>query len=341
MHNTIAISTGPNTHLDHLGVLADLLEIPLIVTEEKTFLLAKKYYPNLKIFLKDPNELSIDFLAQFDQLLQCGQFFALELVPLIELLHQKRIRICFCPHGNSDKGHLAKTLPKQDIAFVYGNQMKDFFLKKGGEYNALITTGNYRFLYYRKNQSFYDKWADTEVFSKLDSKRKTLLYAPTWNDGENLTTLFAEGERIIKELTQKFNVIIKLHPLLEEHHPAEIAYLISLYEKTPHLLILQDFPPIYPLLARTSAYIGDFSSIGYDFLLFDRPLFFLNPSNTTPLLHKSGMTIPPNTNTCHFIEAKWHENQNQFQAIRRKTYQYAFGEERSPSKIKNEILSKS
>ncbi|MES2345273.1 MAG: CDP-glycerol glycerophosphotransferase family protein [Chlamydiota bacterium] len=341
MQNSIAISTGPDTHLDHLGVLADLLEIPLIVTEEKTFHLAKKFYPNLKVFLKSPNDLSLDFIAKFDRLLQCGQFFALDLQPLIELLYRKQIRILFCPHGNSDKGHLTNKLPPQDVAFVYGDQMKNIFSKKEVSYNSLITTGNYRFPYYRKNQTFYDQWADIEIFSKLCPKRKTLLYAPTWNDGENLTTFFSEGGRVIEELIRKFNLIVKLHPLLEEHHPAEVAYLLSHYERTSHLLILQKFPPIYPLLARTSAYLGDFSSIGYDFLSFDRPLFFLNPSNLSLFLHNCGMTIPPNENICTFIENNWHENQNAFRHSRRKTYRYAFGEEQMLSKIKNEILSKS
>ena len=32
-----AISTGPDTHLDHLGVLAALLHIPLIVPDEKNY----------------------------------------------------------------------------------------------------------------------------------------------------------------------------------------------------------------------------------------------------------------------------------------------------------------
>lgn len=341
MQNTIAISTGPSTHLDHLGVLAHLLGVPLIVTEEKTFHLAKKFYPDLKIQVKDPSELSIDFLAGFDRILQCGQFWAVDLVPMIELMHHKKVRILFCPHGNSDKGHSAKKLPPQDIALVYGNQMATSLKEKEALCNEMIITGNYRFPFYRKKQNFYDNYAEEIVFSELDPRRRTLLYTPSWNDGENLSSFFSSAGKAIEQLTKRFNLIVKLHPLLEEHHPAETEYLLSHYQKSSHLLILQEFPPIYPLLARASAYIGDFSSIGYDFLAFDRPLFFLNSEKDSLFLHKCGMTIPYDVDLCSFIETKWNENQNRFASARRKAYQYAFGEEREASNLKNEILSKS
>ena len=338
MQTNIAISTGPHTHLDHLGVLAVLLNIPLIVTEEKTYQLAKKFYPDLQVFLKSPEELSLQFLAQFDRILQCGQFWAVELVPMIELLHRKRVRILFCPHGNSDKGHSIKELPPQDITLVYGDQMA-LSLQKKGSCSPMIQTGNYRFPYYRKKQAFYDACAEAAIFKELHPKRKTLLYAPSWNDGENLSSFFSQSGKVIEQLTKKFNLIVKLHPLLEEHHPAETEYVLSHYEKSPHLLILQDFPPIYPLLARSSAYIGDFSSIGYDFLAFDRPLFFLNSSKESLFLQHCGITISPEENICSVVESLWNENQHKFSSMRRKTYQHAFGQEQEPRQLRNSILS--
>src|SRR5438105_1920604 len=50
-------------------------------------------------------------------------------------------------------------------------------------------------------------------------------------------------------------------------------------EKTSkhNLLFITDFPLIYPLLAKTDIYLGDVSSIGYDFLFFQKPMFFFNP----------------------------------------------------------------
>lgn len=341
MNKTIAISTGPATHLDHLGVLCILLGIPLIVTEESTYRLAKKYYPELQVFHKDPGDLSIDFLAQFDRILQCGQFWAVELKPLIELLYGKKVRIIFCPHGNSDKGHSVQKLPPQDIALIYGDQMQDLFKEKGVSASTLIRSGNYRFPYYRKQRNFFDAKADEEVFSKLDPRRRTLLYAPSWNDGENFSSFFDGAEKTLKELVSKFNVILKLHPLLEEHHPAETIYISAQLESLSNLALLREFPPIYPLLARSSAYIGDYSSIGYDFLAFDRPLFFLNPQPVSLTLHKCGLTLPVDGPIASFIEKRWGENQHTYSPLRRKAYHYAFGEEQIASKLRNEILSKS
>jgi hypothetical protein len=332
----LAISTGPSTHLDHLGVLATILNIPLIVTEEKTFQLAQRFYPGLHAILKEPGDLTLDFLAHWDKIFQCGQFWAMELRPLIELLYRKKIEILFCPHGNSDKGHSVSALPGQETALLYGQQMVDLYKEKS-QVKKLILTGNYRYPYYREHQAFYNELAEKEIFSKLSKSKRTLLYAPSWNDGENDSTFFTSAKRVIEELTPTFNLILKLHPFLEEEHPAETAYLLSQYEKRESLLILQEFPPIYPLLARCDAYLGDFSSIGYDFLVFDKPLFFLSPPEKSLCLHRCGMTLSSEKEIASFIETQWDECQSKFSEARRTTYHYAFGEEKSFSQLESEL----
>lgn len=320
--NAVAISTGPYTHLDHLGVLAALLNIPLIVCDSEVYTLARKYYPDLQVFLKEPGELSLAFLSQFDTLVQCGQFWAIELIPIIELLYRKKLRILFCPHGNSDKGHSATHLPAQDILLVYGRQMRDFVEKKRVSYQELITMGNYRLDYYRKHQTFYDAWAAEEIFAPLPPGRETILYAPSWSDGENTTSFFEKAEKIIKELTPHFNLVLKLHPFLEEEHPAETAYLLSQFHHTQGLAVAHNFPPIYPILAKASAYLGDFSSIGYDFLSFNRPLFFIGSNAKSLHLHACGVTVPEDTPLAPFLQK--HCSEDQCSTVRQKTYRYAF-----------------
>src|SRR5207245_2083360 len=101
MQRAAAVSTGPYTHLDHLGPLAALLEIPLIVTDERCYQLAKTFYPQAKVVFITPADLSLDFLAQnFDLLFGCGKYWCLELQPLFELLYRKKMRFVLCPHGN-------------------------------------------------------------------------------------------------------------------------------------------------------------------------------------------------------------------------------------------------
>jgi hypothetical protein len=334
-----ALSTGPYTHLDHLGPLCAALEIPLIVTEEHTYRLAQKFYPQIETVLKE--ELPLDFLASsFDTLFGCGKFWALELLPLFELLYGKKMHLVFCPHGNSDKGHSVCTPVPQDIALAYGQQMIDQWKKTGAQIDTIITTGNIRYPFYRKHRHFYDEIAEKEVFSRLSPHKRTILYAPTWQDQENTSSFLKDCELLIEQLSSTYNLIVKLHPLLEERHPAETCHILTKYEDKQDVVLLTEFPPVYPLLARADLYLGDYSSIGYDFLAFDKPLFFLNPGDQSLFLHRCGMEIPRKemTSLSAFIAEHLEYNQNHYSEARKQTYFYAFGKEKEEQEIKNPIL---
>ena len=340
------IITGPQTHLDHLGVLCAILQIPLIVTEEETYVAAKKYYPQIDVALKDYTELSIDYLAaEFDVLFESGKFWAAELVPIFQLLYGKKMRAVFCPHGNSDKGHSLSTHVEQDISLVYGDHMIDL-LKKTGAYekiNHVVRTGNYRHSFYLKHKEFYDSCAKEEVFSKFDRARPTILYAPTWQDSENPSSFFNSCKDLIEQFTPSYNLVVKLHPFLEKYHPAQTYHILSKYEAHPKVSFLTQFPPIYPLLDFCDIYLGDFSSIGYDFLAFNKPMYFFNPLKADGnksqglFLHRCGMEIPQNENIYKFLKDSLEYNKNHFSTIRNEVYSYAFGKEIDPFQIKEEI----
>lgn len=323
----VGIHTGPNTHLDHLGVLCALLDIPLWVTEEKAFNCAKTYYPQLNVVYKEHLELSLEYLAQnCDVILESGHTWAVELSPLLTRFFQKKMRVIYCPHGNSDKEY---GCPK-DISFVYGEHMIDLMSKTGSldQLSSYIITGNYRYSFYCKHKEFYDSF-----IPKMDNKKKILLYAPTWPDKETPSFFFERCHKLIEEISPHFNLLVKFHPFLEEDYPAEIY---CLYQH-PTTLFLTDFPPIYPLLNASDGYIGDFSSIGYDFLIFDRPMFF---SHEGPL-SSCGVVIPNDVNYGTYILDHW--NQKDLSKERKKRHLYAFGGERSVDEIKEkmrEALSK-
>ena len=270
----VAILTGPDTHLDHLGVLSSVLKIPLVVTDEKNLQIAQQMYPDLDVRLHGLDELSLDHLASnYDVIFETGKFFAAELKPFIELLFRKKMHFVFCPHGNSDKGHSLKNHVEQDISLVYGDHICDLLKETGAaeKIRRTIRTGNYRYPYYLKHQPFFDIGAGKSV-QPFQENKPIILYAPTWNDKENPTSFFLETDRIIEELSSSYNLLIKLHPFLIEDHPAHTYRMMARYENHPAALFLTDFPPIYPLLSRCALYLGDYSSIGYDFLAFDRPL---------------------------------------------------------------------
>lgn len=320
----VGIHTGPDTYLDHLGILCTLLDIPLWVTEEKTFISAKTYYPQLNVMLKDHLELSLEYLAQnCDAILESGHYWAAELIPLFELFFGKKMRIVYCPHGNSDKGHSLKTPVAKDISLVYGQHMIDLLKKTDSleKLSSYVVTGNYRYPFYLKHQKFYDAFIPK-------SANKTIFYAPTWHDGENPTSFFESCTKLIEETSPGFNLLIKLHPFLEEHYPAETHSLIQKHKTTT---FITDFPPIYPLLNYSDAYLGDFSSIGYDFLTFDKPMFFFHKSP----LSNCGVVIPNNVHYGDFILKHW--SQKHLSEARKRRYAYTFGEENSIEKIKDQL----
>lgn len=333
-----AISTGPDTHLDHLGVVAALLEIPLFVTDARVYEIAQTFYPEVEVYLKEPSSLTLDFLAkECDLIFHCGKFWLEELLPLFELLYKKRMRFVFCPHGNSDKGHSIQAERQQDILLAYGDHMRDL-LKNTGTRGEIVLTGNYRLPYYHKHQAFYDKLADLRVFSKFDQKKKTILYAPTWENSENPSRFFEVCSRLISSLAPSFNLLIKLHPLMQEDQPARLLQLQEKHAGRPHLLFLTEFPAMYPLLAKTEIYLGDFSSVGYDFLAFDRPMYFFSTNKKLPL-HQCGMEIPDEEmdNIADYLMRTEEENRTTLSSMRQKTYAYAFGQERTIRQIKEEI----
>jgi len=263
-----AISTGPKTHLDHLAPLCETLNIPLIVTEEEHLEIGKEFYPMVEMLCIPLEQLTLEYIAQnFATLIECGKFWALELKPLIKLLYNKDLNIIFAPHGNSDKEALLQAPIPQDIALVYGPQMH-----REQKANTLIEMGNIRHTFYEAHKAHFDALAKTQIFAKCDPKKKTILYAPTWSTKATKTTFFFHIDTIIESLANDYNLLIKLHPLLEENHPGQFYHILGKYEERAQFIL--DFPAIYPILEKTDIYLGDSSSIGYDFLYYNRPMFF-------------------------------------------------------------------
>jgi CDP-glycerol glycerophosphotransferase (TagB/SpsB family) len=169
-------------------------------------------------------------------------------------------------------------------------------------------------------------------------EKPTLLYAPTWHSRQCAGAFFDECSELITELSQHFNLLVKLHPFLEEDFPAHVFHLCS--KEAKRATFLNDFPAIYPLLALADLYLGDLSSITYDFLAFDKPLFFLH-KGAKEYAHRCGVVIPPSKRgkSGDLILSKLEKSQEMFKEKRRESYLYAFGKERSADEIKGEIYS--
>jgi hypothetical protein len=314
----IGVHTGGAHCLDHLGVLCQGLEVPLFVTEESTFNAARQFYPGLQVEYIELRDLTLYFLAQrADVIFETGYMFAAELIPLWELMHGKKMRVVYCPHGNSDK----KIPPvKKDLSLVYGdymkNQLEDVRLEK------MVVTGNYRAAYYRTHQEWYD--TQLQLFLGDLPDKKTLLYAPSWEEDN----WFSVSLKVIKEIGPQFNLFVRLHPLIEEKFPAEVEQIKSLGG-----IDLSRFPLIYPILNLSDFYLGDRSSIGYDFLSMNKPLFFLDRYEGD--IYECGVVLSKDQ---HYGEAiASFRDSSVLQKKRRELSARVFGNEKSFKQIKDEI----
>ena len=337
-----------NTHLDHLGVLCELLDIPLIVTDDHLIETARTFYPNLRIERRELSDVtSPEIMDEFDFLFYTSKVWSYETYAYARWIYNKDVRVVYCPHGNSDKGHSLRgmaDLPPNDIELFYGEHMLGH-LKQMGTFdhiNETIPTGNFRFAYYQKHRTFYDHLAEKEIFSQLKENKECILYAPTWSTEECPSSFLDQCAQLIDTLPNTYNLIVKLHPLLAEHHPAETYRLLGTYDRHESVLFVDHFPPIYPLLAGCSLYLGDFSSMGYDFLAFNRPLYFFDPlsdkgKNRGHTLHQCGMTLPPTENTFSFIENTLAENKKAYASKRLEMYAHTFGKPREIEVIKSAL----
>ncbi len=289
-------------YLDHLAPFCSLMKWPLIIAEPSIADLARAYYPNLNI---------VETISTLpSHLVVCDP------LPLVQsAIPNWKNPTFWLPHGNSDKGWKSpffEALQSETAALVYGQKIIDFMKAK----NVPIPfhrIGNFRRLYWEQHKQFYQN----QLKEKIRTNRKTALYAPTWDDSEENGTFWKHFPELAEALPKDHNLIVKLHPNTVKKYEAKLQPIYGKYEQE-NILFLDEFPPIYPLLSLCDLYIGDMSSIGYDFLFFNRPMVFLNPNQHRDL-HRCGTVILPGQ-----IHSIFKPKPDLHSKIRKQTYDYTF-----------------
>ncbi|MGD2168978.1 MAG: CDP-glycerol glycerophosphotransferase family protein [Chlamydiota bacterium] len=276
---TVSIITNKDFHyLDHLAPLSALLKIPLIVTDEDIFHQAKTYYPDLEAIYVE-SHLFVQYLIEHaEKIISCLTRPYLELLFILFPQEYQKMEFVWCPHGLSDKGRNSSffdPLLQENTLLLYGSKMKSFLkgknlLKK----QKVVEVGNYRFEYFNKHKSFYKKIIE-EKLQKFSDQKPIVLYAPTWEDYEANSSLHIVFEKLLKSFPSNFNLVVKLHPNTLRKQDYRKEMLMLQFEDKPNIMFLHDFPCIYPLIDYVDRYLGDFSSIGYDFLTYQKPMYFL------------------------------------------------------------------
>ncbi len=322
-------------YLDHLGPLCSLFKIPLIVSEEDIYQIAKKYYPKLKVhLLTDYVSFCKVVASAYSTIISCQFLYSDSLVYSMLQSYNKDLKLVWLPHGHSDKGWKSKiftALKDEKTTLVYGQKMLDAF-KKQNVLNKIpkkCIIGNYRQHYYEQNYNFYKKVFKNEIANKLDPAKKTIFYAPTWKDYEDNSSFEAITQTLIDGLID-FNLIIKPHPNTCLKMKIEIERLEDL-SQNKNIYFVKDFSNIYSILDFCDIYLGDMSSIGYDFLYFNKPMFFLNNNNRSKkdpglFLFRSGIEIKPDQYpNIYQIIKKNIPLDSRFTKVRKKIYGDTFG----------------
>lgn len=297
-HEATGLIYGPcQHHLDHVAPLCTLLNISLIVTDYNLYLLSKEFYPTLVIFHVDELELSMHLAKNYDVIISCMPAAMLsKLLFSVRHIFNKHILPIWCPHGNSDKVKdlsTGSTLKDEKFALVYGEKMRELFREQGvfNESVEMISVGNYRKRFYTNVKQFYMNLFQAKIASQFTKQKEIIFYAPTWSDGIETSTFFETCPALIEDLPDQYNLIIKFHPNTKIQFMPQIERLIATYEHHPSVVFLENFPSIYPILEQAAIYIGDRSSIGYDFLSFNRPMLFIGPKRPHPM-QRCGPSIP-------------------------------------------------
>ncbi len=345
---------------DHLGPIASIMDVPLLFLNESDTELCVDLYPDVAIGTPPYEEFNAEYMIRHYDVLFLSDLWPQEKFEQtfgeLEKEHHKKLRHVFCPHGFSDKSYYLVDCVYEDISLIYGQNMLDMIKEHQKEHllKNYVLTGNYRYTYYKKHRKHLDKIVEDRYLSRFASRQTTILYAPTWMDMEEASTFFDAIEELLDSLPDHFNMLVKIHPRLEVHsqpdkdNTALYHYLVGKYSKKPNVVFVEYFPLVFPLLAASDIYLGDSSSVGYDFLAFNRPMFFLNKFRRNPKQDRSALLFTAGTSLLpeeygllyKIIEKQLPRDQEMYSDIRGKLWDYTFGAERSFDEIKKDILLK-
>lgn len=303
-------------HIEHLAPLCELFQMPLLVFSERAAAIARRAYPPIQIIVKTLPEpfRMVDQLVRspsglhglaaalqdYDILFYSHLFARAILRRLLSRSGKRAPRVVFCPHGFSEKQQTwSAGAALQDIVLVYGQSTLDQ-LKCFGAYQYLaryVVTGNYRKAFYDTHKNFYAAWIESSPLSRipLAVTRPTILYAPTWADHVGSSSLHNAIAPLIRNLPETYYLIIKPHPHVDDVTLERVQDVIGLRQ---NVFMLHD-PVTFPLLQLADIYVGDMSSLAYDFLVLAKPMVFLNQaagSATDPaesLLFRCGPVLAP------------------------------------------------
>ena len=189
-------------------------------------------------------------------------------------------------HGASDKRYLLthKRILLYDLLLLPGQKHLD---KIKTEYK-LENYKKYKKVGYPK----FDKLMQNSISKKpiFDNNNPTILYAPTWiTEGSGSRLQFSEhgesslplwGERIIKAVANKYNLIIKYHSRAYDAHTDIYEGINKLIKDLKAEETIKTFwdSNIIEYMVQSDIMISDISAVCYEWFHTNRPIIYANPA---------------------------------------------------------------
>ena len=350
-HARLAVAWHPH-HVEHLAPWCELLDMPLLLADSPALDAIVGDYPGVR-FERMPG---VVIPERLDALAQTILLRAPRAVFYSELLSRRILRamfggkpdstrVVYVPHGYSEKRQdWARTTAFQDIAVLYGRAAYDQLVALGvaGELERHVVSGNLRRAWHARHASFFGA---RMAACGLDGARpaRTLLYAPTWEDAIGSSSFFAAFAAFVDGLPAGWRLLVKLHPHLERAAGAIDALASSVRGRDVHLLRAKSL--CYPFLDLADAYVGDMSSLAYDYLAYGRPMFFTNPTAGTAAdasgsrLFDCGTVVAPDRydDLYRVVDNAWDDDAERYGAARVALDAYVHEAGREPEAVAIEM----
>jgi hypothetical protein len=268
--------------------------------------------------------------------------------PLLRALFGNRRdapRVVYVPHGFSEKKQAwARDTVYQDVAVLYGRAALDQLATLGvaGELDRYVMSGNLRRAFHLRHARALE---GRMAALGLDGPRpaRTLLYAPTWQDAIGSSSFFAAFAAFVERLPAGWRLIVKLHPHLERAADAIDTLAAHARGRDVHLLRAQGL--CHPFLDLADAYVGDMSSLAYDYLAYGRPMFFTNATAGTDVdatgsrLFGCGTVVAPDRyeDLYRIVDDAWDGDAERFGTARVELDAYVHAAGREPEEVASEM----
>lgn len=206
------------------------------------------------------------------------------------------LKMIFLSHGQSvkntrlavnqgvDAGYRKDTL-KGSAQMAFAVSTSPFMAQVQAESNGLKPE-MYRLTGFPRNDWMFNPPAvaleEWNKFTGGKQYHKVILYAPTWRRTVPKTMLFPFPDfnaQALADFVDKHNVLLLLRPHIQDlkDNDACIEVTKKLCSLTPNIRLatIHEFIEANFLLPYVDALISDYSSIYHDFLLLDRPIYFV------------------------------------------------------------------